>query len=110
MILKNLTRKTVITNDFKITLSLVNRLIGLLDKQNPRSLLFYTRFGIHTFFIKSPIDVLVLNSNDVVIKLNTVKPNRLFLYDPKYTTVIELPEGSIKKSRTHIGDKLIISD
>lgn len=48
--------------------------------------------------------MLVLNDNSKVINSETIKPNKLFFYNPIYDTVIELPEGAIKKSKTEIRD------
>lgn len=108
MIVKNLTRKTIISNDLKIASSLLDRLLGLLNSQNPRSLLFNTRFGIHTFGLDKPIDVIVIDQRSKIRILKTIKPNSLFFYNPKYKTVIELSKGAIKKSKTQIGDKIAI--
>lgn len=108
MILKNITRNTIISKDLKVVSSFSDRLLGLLKPQNPRSLLFKTRFGIHTFFLKQPIDLLVLNIKSKVVITKTVKPNRLAFYNPEYDTVIELPQGIAKKSKIQIGDKIAI--
>lgn len=108
MIVRNITRNTTISKDLKIASSFQDRMFGLLLKRNPRSLLFKTKFGIHTFFLKQSIDVLVLNSENEVIKGKTVNPNKIFIYNPRYDTVIELPQGSLRKSKTKIGDKLIL--
>lgn len=110
MILRNKSTNSVIASDLKVASSAADKLLGLLKKKNPRSLLFYTRFGIHTLFLKSPIDVIVTNSNLEVKKAKTVTPNSFLIYNPAYACVIELPQGTIKKSKTKIGDKLTISD
>jgi uncharacterized membrane protein (UPF0127 family) len=83
-----------------------DKLLGLLDKNNSRSLLFKTRYGIHTFFLKETIDVIVLDSNRIVRLLKSLKSNRIFIYSPLYPTVIELPKGTIHKSKTKVGDEL----
>ncbi len=97
----------MVIRDLKEAKSFTNRFLGLLRPSNPRSLLFRTRFGIHTFGLSVPIDVIVLDSKFRVVKLqSSLKPNQLFFWNPKYDTVIELPEGSIKKSDIKIGDKI----
>ncbi len=109
MILKNLTKKTVISNDLKEATSFSDQVLGLLNPANPRSLLFRTRFGIHTFGLKNTIDVLVLDSRWKVVKICIgLKPNRLFFYNPLFPIVIELPRNSITNSKTAIGDILSI--
>jgi len=106
--LKNLSKKTILCLDLKEAKSAADKFFGLLIKTNPRALIFKTRFGIHTFFLKKPIDVLVLNAANEVVKAQTVKPNWIFVYDPKYLTVIELPQGTIKDTKTKVGDRLQI--
>ncbi len=107
MILRNLTRKTTITSDLKIVDSLADRIFGLLKKSNPRSLLFNTRFGLHTFGLRRQIDVLVLSDDLKVVKTRqNLKPNRLFFWSPLFSIVIELPENSIKYSNTTTEDLL----
>lgn len=65
---------------------------GLLLEENRNGLLIKTRFGIHTFFMKFPIDVYVLDKNLKVVKVKkNLKPNRMFFWNPKYNMVVELP-------------------
>lgn len=106
MIVKNITRNTIITKDLIIAQSLRQRLFGLLDKNNPISLLFKTRFGIHTFGINHPIDVIVLGKNNQAVVLKSVNPNNILVYNPRFNLVLELPHKSIRKSKTKIGDIL----
>lgn len=107
MVVLNKTRKTTLTKNLKEAKSFMDSFFGLLRQSNPRSLLFKTRFGIHTFCLKVPIDVIVLDSKFRVVKLQeSLKPNRLFFWNPKYNLVIELSEGTINKSKTQIKDSL----
>lgn len=106
MIIKNITRKTTLTKQLKVANSFKDRSLGLLNPKNPRSLLIKTRFGIHTLFLKSTIDVIILDRNLYVKKLKTLHPNRIFVYNPAFQTIIELPSNTIKKSKTQLGDKL----
>lgn len=106
MIVKNLTKKTILTTNLTEARSIKQKLLGLLDKKNPRSLLFRTRFGIHTFFLDKEIDVILLNQKNRVVSVKTIKRNRVFLYNPKYLTVLELPAKTIKKTKTEKNDLL----
>lgn len=73
--------------------------------KKPKAIIFNTRFGIHTFFLKFPIDLIILNKDNRVIKIKEeVFPNRIVFWNPKYNLVIELPRGSINKSKTKKGD------
>lgn len=106
MILNNLTRRTVLTKNLKEAKTLGDKFFGLLLKKNPRSLLLKTRFGIHTFFLKDSIDVIVIDDKNKVAKAQTVKPNSIFVYHPKDQIIIELPLGTIERSKTKTGDTL----
>ncbi len=104
MVLKNVTKGTILTEDLKEASSLFNKLFGLLRPSNSRSLLFKARFGIHTLGLKKNIDVVVLDNKFKVIKLKeSLKPNGLFFWDPKYNLVIELPAGTLQKTKTSPG-------
>lgn len=82
----------------KQTKNHVEKIRGLIGEKKPYPLLLNTRFGIHTFFLKFPIDVIILDKNNVVktYKKNLM-PYRIFLWNPLYNKVIELPTGTIKK-------------
>ncbi len=83
---------------------------GLINSKTPETVVFYTRFGIHTFGIKYPIDVIITDKKFrvIAIKENLV-PNRVFLWNPKSSLVIELENGTVRKSRTEINDLLEIN-
>ena len=104
--LKNRTKNSIISKDVKLLRGLFKKSLGLIGK-NPDTVIFCTRFGIHTFGMKYPIDVLILDKGLKVINLKEkLKPNRIFLWNPLYKTVIELGEGKIDTSKTEINDIL----
>jgi uncharacterized protein len=83
---------------------------GLIGKDRPFALMIKTRFGIHTFGVKFPIDILILNNENKIISIReNLKPNRIFLWNPKYERVVELPQGTIKKNRIKINMPIDIS-
>jgi uncharacterized protein len=91
----------------------IDKSIGLLNKDKAFLLLLKTRFGIHTFAMKFPIDVLVIDKDDRVVKLvKNLKPNKIFVWPLRFDTVIELPAGEIEKKKIKIGEKvkIIIKD
>ncbi len=110
MVIKNITRGTIVSASAKEAKSAADRILGLLKKSNPRTLIIKTRFGIHTFFLEGPIDVIILDKNQQVVKCKQkLHPNRIFLWNPKYSIVIEMPAGSIRKAKTALGDTLILT-
>lgn len=87
--------------------NLKEKIIGLIGKNKPEPLMIRTRFGIHTFGLKFPIDVLILNKNNKAVKVRTsLKPNRIFLWNPMYKKVLELPAGTIGKKGIKIRDNI----
>ena len=87
--------------------SLTEKTLGLMFKSKPDVVLIKTRFGIHTFFLKYPIDVIILDENCVIRKLKkSLEPNRLFFWDPRFSNIIEASSGTIKKKEFSVGDKV----
>lgn len=75
-------------------------LIGLIGKSHPEPVLIKTRFGIHTFGLKFPIDVLVLDktNEENIYKIIKIKqnlpPNRFFFWNLHYSIIIEIPQNN----------------
>ena len=84
---------------------------GLIGESKFHPLLIKTRFGIHTFFLKFPLDVVVLDKNNKIVKLRqNLAPNRIFVWNPKYGKVLELPKNTINKMKLDLGDKVNIEN
>jgi len=103
-------------NDQMIRLSvktaenLKEKVQGLIGKDKSYALMIKTRFGIHTFGLKFPIDVLILNNENKVVSIKeNLKPNRIFLWNPMHKKVIELPSGTIEKKRIKMNMPIDIS-
>lgn len=94
----------------KITLEvkkLRNTTFGLMGKDKAYPIYFKTRLGIHTFFLKFPIDVVILDKQKRVVKLvENLSPNSFLLWNLKYNNVIELPYGTIKRKGIILGKKI----
>lgn len=81
--------------------------IGLIGQKNITPVYFNTRFGIHTFGVMSPIDILILDKWGRVVKMKSnLKPNRLFFWPLAYDYVVELPAGEIKKQKFCLGQRI----
>jgi uncharacterized membrane protein (UPF0127 family) len=109
MIIKNRTQNVAVSSNAVFTQSLWDKGFGLLLKKfHNRTLVLKTRFGIHTFLMKQPIDVLVLSNNLEIKKIKEhLTPNNVFFWNPAYSIVVELPKGTIKKNHCKLGDQLI---
>ena len=80
---------------------------GLIGKNEPENLLITTHFGIHTFGLKFPIDVVILDKNNKVVSIKQgLKPYSIFLWNPMYEKVIELPSGTIREKSIGMHDTI----
>jgi hypothetical protein len=103
----NLSKKTLVSYNAKQLNSLVSSAIGLIGEKSPKAVVLRTSFGIHTFGVRFPLDILILDKDMVVRKSQeNLKRNRFFFWDPRFNLVIELPSGTINKTRTTVGDKI----
>lgn len=65
------------------------------------------RYGIHMFFVRFPIDLLYLDSRFVVVELREgLKPWRTHRSKAIANYLIELPVGTISRSKVKTGHKL----
>lgn len=108
MRLINQTKKRTISKDIYFARSFFDSTFGLILKSN-RDLHFKTRFGIHTLFMRHPIDIIVTDSKMTVVAVKkNLKPYRIFTWNPTYYNVYELKQGSIDRSETQIGDSVAL--
>jgi uncharacterized protein len=83
------------------------KILGLIGKNKADTIFLKTRFGIHTFGVKFPIDVLILdNKNQVVKIMENLKQGRIFVWNPIYNNVVEMPKDLVKNRKIKIGDKI----
>jgi len=84
------------------------KISGLIGKEKPEAILIHTRFGIHTFFLKFPIDIVIIDNKNKVVNAKTISPTHIFFWNPIYKKVLELPAETIKEKGIKIGDKIKI--
>ncbi len=91
----------------RILKTYMEKIIGLTNSSKAYPVLLKTRFGIHTFGMKFPIDILILDKNNKVVKLFSSLPkNKIFVWNPKYDMVVELPERFISVNKIQQGDMI----
>ena len=114
MKIRNQTRNAVLVEQGNVADTFFSRLRGLLGSpplKKGEGLLLKHEKSIHTFFMRYPIDVIYLNKNLDVIKLDEhVSPNRVGSFVAKSDSILELPAGTIKETHTAVGDHLQFSD
>jgi uncharacterized membrane protein (UPF0127 family) len=105
----NQTRQTTLTDKIIVPTAYLDQSLGLLKHKTPVAMLLKTHFGVHTFFMKYPIDVIILDeTNHVAALKENLKPNQIYLWNPKHETVLELPTETLKKTKTQLGDRIEI--
>jgi uncharacterized protein len=108
MVIKNKSKDIILSDNTIEAKTFMQKNFGLILHQTPITMIFHTRFGIHTFFMSYPIDVLVLDKKGKVVKFKkNLLANKIFLWNPKYNTVIELPKNTLDKTQTSINDVII---
>lgn len=62
--------------------------------------------GVHTFFMKFPIDVVFLNRKRKVLKIRPHMGRRRISLSIRAHSVLELPAGTLADTGTQAGDQL----
>ena len=87
-----------------------SRLIGLMGKkllESDRGLLIRPSSGVHTFWMRFPIDVVALDKSLQVVGLwPNLRPFRLSGISFRTHSVLELPAGHIALCNIGIGDQV----
>jgi len=107
----NKTRKKILSKDFKICKNLFQKSIGLMFTTKPKTLIFEfkkeKKISLHMFFVFYPIDVLFLNKNKRVVEIKeNFKPFTIYFPERHALYIIELPNKTIKRSKTKLNDKI----
>lgn len=111
--LKNKTKNKVLAKKAKVCKNIFSKAIGLMfsDRKTLKTLIFIFNkektTPLHMFFVFYPIDVLFLNKNKKVIEIKeNLKPFRIIIPKKPAKYIIELPNKTIKKTNTKIGDTI----
>lgn len=110
--IKNKSKNKVVHSSFQLCDSLFSKATGLMFKSKVEAPLVFNfkkekRHGLHMFFVFCSIDVLFLNKKKKVVDVKeNFKPFTFYTPKEKCGYVIELEQGSIKESKTGIGDQI----
>jgi uncharacterized protein len=115
MQLRNLTRKAEIVSHEKFLRTIWEKATGLMFSKKIEDTAYVfvfsapTKVSLHMLFVFFRIDVLFLDSELKVLDLKEMfLPFTFYSSNARSSYVIELPEGSIKRSKTRIGDKIYL--
>lgn len=107
----NKTKNKVLHNEIKIAKTNEEKMRGLLDAIETDAMLFDTRWGIHTFGMRFPIDCAVCDDSGYVRSIRkNMEPKKIFFWNPKYKKVFEFPAGTIEQTQTELGDLIHCDD
>ena len=106
----NTTRNSCLGEQVSVADSSLQRLVGLLGKRSlepGRGLFIVPSQAIHTVGMAFPIDVIFVDKKHSVVGVREdVRPFRITRVYWKALGVLELPVGTIRDSRTEVGDQL----
>ena len=109
MLVRNLTRNTVLGDRIQAARTSKERRTGLLKHEglaDGEGLWIVPCESVHSFGMKFAIDVVFVNRKKVVVK---VRPNMVqwrIAFSIRAHSVVELPVGTIDKTGTRPGDQL----
>jgi uncharacterized protein len=108
----NETKGTFLAFKVRVADSILGRLVGLLGKRNLKpdaGVWIVPANAIHTIGMLFSFDVVMIDKDFRVVKvIEMVKPFRIILPKRHAESVIELPAHAIFRSRTQVGDQLLI--
>jgi uncharacterized membrane protein (UPF0127 family) len=111
MVLVNATKKTIVSDNCHFANTVLKRMVGLLNRGQfgaGEGLLLDRCYGIHTFGMRFPIDVLFLDKDLCVIRAVKALPPYRTCVVKKSVYVLEVPVGALDASHTSEGDQIQI--
>ncbi len=111
----NRTRTTYLATNLLIASTHWSRFRGLMATDCSRftrgqGLWINPSHGIHTFAMRFSIDAVYLDRERIVIHIEeALKPWRLAAVRIQASSVLELPAGTVRESKTVVGDQVDIS-
>lgn len=108
----NKTKETFLAFRVNVADSVAGRLVGLLGRRSLKpdsGVWIFPANAIHTIGMLFSFDVVMIDKNFRVVSVKEmVKPFRVILPKLRAESVIELPAHTIFRSRTEVGDELVI--
>ena len=111
MIIKNITKNTIIATEAKLADNFLARLKGLLGTElleKGSALIITSCNGIHTVGMKYSIDIIFVDKNNKVIKIVTNMPSMKFTLCRRASYVIETSSDVVDTTSTKIGDIIAV--
>lgn len=110
--ISNPARQSVLAHRVAVADTSLTRFLGLMGRRSlaaGHGLLIRPSNGVHTFWMRFTIDVLLLDREHRVLSAyGSLRPFRMTSINWKASTALELPAGTIAATNTQIGDLLQI--
>jgi uncharacterized membrane protein (UPF0127 family) len=113
ILVRNQTRDTILADAADVADTSAKRRTGLLkhSRLNPGEGLWIVPCeSVHTFFMKFPIDLVYLDRSKKVRKVRNAVPAWRLSACLAAHSILELPAGTVERTRTEAGDQLIFED
>ncbi len=108
----NTTKETFLALRVKVADSVLGRLVGLLGRRSLKpdsGVWIVPANAIHSIGMMMTFDAVMVDKNFKVVSVNElVRPFRILWPKRRAESVIELPAHTIFRSRTEVGDQLMI--
>lgn len=111
IVIKNKTQNTILASKAKLADKFISRLKGLLGKKSLLSeegLIIYPCKQIHSAFMRFHFDAIFLDPDFNILHIEKeMPPFRISPLIRKACIVVELPAGTVEKTGTEPGDRLV---
>ena len=109
---RDLQTGAIVAEHVKVASKRIDRAVGLLGRSHldkGEALWITPCRGVHTWFMRFPIDVLAMDANGVVVDVvSTMGPWRMRLPKPGSESVLELPAGTLNNLQLKVGHQIRI--
>jgi uncharacterized protein len=114
VIARNLDTGSVVATTVAVADSRATRAVGLLNRSTfeaGEGLWIIPSRGVHTWWMRFPIDIVALDDRGVVIDhVTNLKPWRIRLPRRGTAGVLELPVGALSRSGTSLGHRIAFEE
>ena len=118
-VIRNLTTHTLLADQAQLAQGMLARMRGLLSRSSlheGEALILPRCNAIHTCFMRFPIDALFLkttpaarSTQGTVLRVVSALPPFRLAWARRADTVVELPLGTIARTKTRVGELLAIT-
>ena len=110
LVARDLDTGLVVASRVTVATRRVERAVGLLGRSHlpaGEALWIAPCHGVHTWFMRFPIDIIAMDSDGVVVDaVSVLKPWRMRLPKPGAYSVLELAAGTLESASTSIGHRI----